>query len=165
MKKLKYIVMSSLFFVSSFVFAQEYQDMIDIIKTIKIEEAKFLQDGVYVDKAIHIVETRKQLVDTKPNQRNMLNQERLAAPIHVDKTIRLDHDLDESYDMTTKVIYQITDGVVKDLEVTYLNKNSQVDQEVLMLDGMKREGYILGTEDTAVFGYINTENEFVVDYF
>jgi hypothetical protein len=157
--------MSTLFFVSISVFAQEKNDMMDIIKTIKTEEAKFLQDGVYVDKVINIVETRKQLVDTKPNQSDLLNQERLPAPINVTKTIRLDHNSDEAYDLTTKVTYQIVDGVIKNLNVEYLNKSSEVDQEVLMLDGMKREGYVMGTEDTAVFGYINAENEFVVDYF
>jgi len=160
----KYITIITLT-VSMSLFAQENRDMMDIIKTIKTEEAKFLQDGVYVDKTINIIETRKQLVDTKPSQSDMLNQERLPAPIHVTKTIRLDHDKDDKYDLMTKVTYQIQNGAVVDLNIECMNNESNIDQEILMLDGMKREGYVLGTDDTAVFGYINAENEFVVNYF
>ena len=44
------------------------QENMDIIKTKITKEAKFLQDGTYVDKKINIVETRTQIVDTKPSQ-------------------------------------------------------------------------------------------------
>jgi hypothetical protein len=162
MKNIKLYITAFLFTLSLTAFGQ---DNMDVIKTIKTEEAKFLQDGTYVDKAVNIVEIRKQLVDTKPSQSSLLNQERLQTPIHITKTIRVDDNIDEVYDLSTKISYQIVNGTVKNLSVEHLNKNTKVDQEVLMLDGMKREGYVLGTEDTAVFGYINAENDFVVHYF
>ena len=63
------------------------------------------------------------------------------------------------------VSYQILDGEIKDLIVKNPISSMKAEKDRLILDGIEREGFILGTDDTAVFGYVNGENEFVVDYF
>ena len=100
MKTFKNISLLILLLATMSVFAQEQQN-IDIIKTTKLEKVKFKIDGVLVAKKIRINETRTQVVDTKPSQSDLLNQERLKTPIKVTKTIIIDDDNDTGFDRAT----------------------------------------------------------------
>lgn len=140
------------------------QNNMDIIKTNLIEKAKFLQDGVYIDKKINIIEERKQLIDTRPSDKNLLNQKRLDSPIKVNKIIRLDSNSDDSYDKAIEINYMIKDDEVQNL-ICKTNDNSTVEKMRIPIDGEMIEAYDLGVDGTPVFGYINEDNEFVVEYF
>lgn len=140
------------------------QNSMDIVKTIITEKAKFLQDGVYVDKKINIVETRTQLIDTKPSQSHLLNQERLNTPINVAKIIRLDHNKDESYDVAAIVTYDLVNDEIHNLRVISPN-DVALEKDEITLSGEKREAYLIGSENSAVFGFINDQNEFELHYF
>ena len=160
MKTFKNISLSVLLLASMSIFAQE-QKNIDIIKTTKLEKAKFKIDGVLVDKKIRINETRTQVIDTKPSQRNLLNQERLNTPIKVTKTIIIDDDNDSGFDRAAIISYDIYN-----LEINIRNSSDKIKTDDIILNGEKKEAYLLGNEDLAIFGYINEkENTFELEYF
>lgn len=163
MKIVRNILLPTLLIATINVFAQEQN--IDIITTTKVEKAKFLEKGDFVEKKIKITETRKQVVDTKPNQRYLLNQERLDTPIEVTKTILIDSDNDKKYDSKAIVTYSLKDDEVQNLSVTIDGNPLVNSKEEINLMGQKKDVYVLGDEDLAVFGYINENNTFVLEYF
>tara|TARA_R110001632_G_scaffold1883_4_gene8537 strand:+ start:86718 stop:87215 length:498 start_codon:yes stop_codon:yes gene_type:complete len=165
MKTFKNISLSVLLLASMSIFAQEQQN-IDIIKTTKLEKAKFKIDGVLVDKKIRINETRTQVIDTKPSQRNLLNQERLNTPIKVTKTIIIDDDNDSGFDRAAIISYDIKNNEIYNLEINIRNSSDKIKTDDIILNGEKKEAYLLGNEDLAIFGYINEkENTFELEYF
>lgn len=159
MKSLKYIIPFLLI-----PFTMQAQNNMDIVKTIVTEKAKFLQDGVYVDKKINIVETRKQLVDTKPNENSLLNQSRKITPVMVKKVIRIDDNRDSNYDKAVIVDYEILKNSITDMSVMN-SKEENIPMRSITLNGSRLDVYQLGTEETPIFGYLNDNNEFVLDYF
>ena len=161
MKIIKYIALSIFVFASALLVAQENRD---IIETKTVEKAKFLQDGVYVDKKVSILETRTQLVDTKPSQSHLLNQERLNTPIHVTKIIKIDSDNDQQYDLKHTITYKKINNAIVDLTIKR-NDEANIQKDEILFKGDTYKAYLLGTDDTAVFGWVNEESEFVVDYF
>ena len=164
MKTLRNTLLSTLLIASITVFAQEKQN-IDIIKTTKLEKAKFLIDGVMVDKKIRINEKRTQVVDTKPSDRNQLNQARLNTPVKVTKTIIMDVDKDSGFDRVAIITYEIKNNEIYNLEIMKKGNSGKIKKDFILLEGEKKEAYLLGDENLAVFGYMNDEDTFVVDYF
>jgi len=163
MKIIKNIFLPALLIISVSVFGQEKN--IDIIKTIKTEKAIFLEDGNEVEKKVSISETRKQRVDTKPSQSHLLNQERLQTPIEVEKLILIDDNDDKIFDATATITYKIMDNKIHDLNITTTQNSGLILEKKIILDGERKDAYIIGTKDLPVFGYIHNDNSFVVEYF
>ncbi len=165
MKTFKNISLLILLLATMSVFAQEQQN-IDIIKTTKLEKVKFKIDGVLVAKKIRINETRTQVVDTKPSQSDLLNQERLKTPIKVTKTIIIDDDNDTGFDRAAIISYSIKDNEIYNLKINIRNSSEDIKMDEILLDGERKEAYLLGNEDLAIFGYINEEeSSFDLEYF
>lgn len=164
MKTLRNIFLSVLFVFAISLNAQN--ENVDVIEIETTKKAMFENDqGELVEKKVKIIERRTQEVATKPNEHHMLNQTRLNTPVKVVKTILIDSDNDKLYDTTTVVEYLVKNDTVINLGLKTTRGSGEVSKEMREIDDERMKVYVLGTDDTAIFGYINNDNEFVVEAF
>lgn len=164
MKTLKYIFLSILFAITLSVNAQN--NPMDVIETTITKKAFFENEhGDLVEKKVKIIERRTQKVKTKPSEKYLLNQSRMKTPVQVVKTIMIDSDDDKLYDSTAVVAYKVKNDSVTDMAVNTSRGFGRVQKTRKKIDDQKRNVYVFGSDDTAIYGYIDDDNNFIVDAF
>ena len=139
----------------------QHVDIVEIITTKKVLVKN--DNGDLVERQMKIIERQTQQVATNPNEHHLLNQSVLNTPVKIVKTILVDNNNDSIYDTKTIVDYKVENNTIADLDVKTLKGSVSVERKIKEINKQEKDVYVLKIADISMVGYINKENDFVVE--
>ncbi|APG64730.1 hypothetical protein LPB136_04855 [Tenacibaculum todarodis] len=136
-------------------FAQENVVQVDLIEKTKNVTLVAIEDGKSVEKDVKIITLKETEVRLNPNQKHMLNQQRIETPISVTKIVMINEDEDAYYDRAVKVSYSLPAG-------TALAKDSTINLTKIIHSSDTDESE---DKNYTGSGYFNQEGEFIASYY
>ncbi|TYP99321.1 hypothetical protein C7447_102643 [Tenacibaculum adriaticum] len=144
----------------------------DKMVTTKVKKETNVSDnGVIYNTKVKVVTEKTKNTQFDPAQKHQLNQDRVASPVSVTKTVMIDNDMDPFYDKTTQIKYYNFKGKKYGFHV---NKNSllityRVDNKDISsaraIKSKYNNYYVINGKDFNGVGYFNKDNDFVVEYY
>lgn len=143
----------------------------EVIKTTEVKKAKKINEkGLVYDTKVKVVTKKEKQTKFNPNQKNKLNQDVVASPITVDKTIMVDNDSDIFYDSKAKVKYFKYKGNKYDflidknnLLITYKLNNEDI-TSARAIKSINNNFYVVEGKDFNGVGYFNKYGDFIIEY-
>lgn len=144
----------------------------DILETKKVDrDIKVTENGTVYDTKVKVITKKTQNTVMNPEQKYQVNQDRIASPITVEKTIMIDNDLDPFYDKTVTMKYYKYKGKTynfstddRGLILAYKSGNKVINSTRAYRTKSNRFYIVSGTEFNGV-GYFDQNKNFVVEYF
>lgn len=145
----------------------------EVIKTTEVKkQPQVSENGVVYNTKVKVVTEKTKRTKFDPSQKHELNQDVVATPVAVTKTVMVDNDIDPFYDEKTKVAYYRfnnkkygfhVDDNRKDFTISYNDKNKEISSARAFLS-KNGNYYIVRGRDFNGIGYFNTGRNFVIEY-
>ena len=164
---MKNLILSTIMLTGTILYAQT--DKMITTKTNKKTEVT--KNGVAYSTKVKVITEKSKNTQFDSNQKHQLNQNRVASPISVTKTVMIDNDMDPFYDKTTQIKYYNFKGKKYGF---YVNKNSLLityrlnNKDINSARAIKSKYnnyYVINGSDFNGVGYFNKDNDFVIEFY